>query len=182
MTSTNQTNDSNRKMTSTRGIDYWTRNGMFSKNSEVCLTKQSWRRCDKLNGLRGDDRVQQRTSVNDIYSRIRYYQKNFCHMTSLTKEDGAAIEILQDSPSKPTRGIDYWTGKRMFYEAPVILTKQSWRRCDKLNGLRGDDRLDVKMYKSGISSNGSYTYDRYYAKVLVPNLRIKHSEVIEVLY
>jgi len=152
------------KMATTRGIDYWTSKGMFGTPEAVNLTKKSWRRCDELNGLHGDDRLHKRTYMWDGYQIVRYYQKVFCPYLRLNKEDSLAVEFVCDDETRMTHK-QYWIKKGMLNErsirTTVAVTKKSWRRHDWLNGLRGDDRLQFRDF-----TKGGYTRTTVTQKVL----------------
>ena len=184
-------------MASHRDFEYWTKKGMFVSFDRhgIYVTKQSWRRCDILNGLRGDDRLRTADRAGTVYKQGHVYQRNFTANLRFTREDQMAsdintekkkliiVESVAIKPKKMTayrkathvdlRALQYWTEKGMMSrDMPLRLNKTSWRRCDKLNGLRGGDRIEAKAYMQKTAAGRDFIYDRYFIKVLCPQFRI----------
>ena len=185
-------------MASHRVFEHWTKKGMFMPSSTqgIYVTKKSWRRCDLLNGLRGDDRLRTADRNGSVYKDGHVYQRNFTALLRLTREDQAAraintkkliiVESLPIKPKKMTayrkatyldlRALQYWTEKGMLSrDIPIRVNKTSWRRCNNLNGLRGGDRLDVKAYAQNTAGR-DYVYERFFIKVHCPQLRITQDD------
>ena len=81
---------------------YWNDRGMFGKAQVVCVNKSSWRRCDKLNGLRGNDRIMVRTHYNTKtgYETNVWQQKVLVPNFMIGVADAFAVDIFEeDSPS-----------------------------------------------------------------------------------
>ena len=84
-------------------MDYWTKKGMFIRVANVAVKKSSWRRNNKLNGFRGEERLLTRTYdvVNGGYTNVQVSQQIFVPHMTLTFEDSIAVEIDFDKLMKP---------------------------------------------------------------------------------
>jgi hypothetical protein len=159
-----------------------------SSCSGVYVPKKSWRRCDILNGLRGDDRLKTLDRNGDVYKDGHAFQRNFTERLIITNEDQAArvintkkliiVETLPIKPKKMTtiRDLGYWFRKGMYArDIPIRVNKTSWRRCNRLNGLRGGDRIETKLYAQNTDGR-DYVYERFFIKVHCPQLRITQDD------
>ena len=176
-------------MASHRNFEYWMSKGMFKPTNcgGIYVHKKSWRRCDKLNGLRGDDRLKKDTRTSGRITGTAYFQQIFTPQLMITLDDQAArvintnkLVIVDAIPIKrkkmtayrDLRALEYWTEKGMYArDIPIRVNKTSWRRCDKLNGLRGGDRIETKLYAQSTAKR-DYIYERYFIKVLCPQFRL----------
>ena len=184
-------------MASHRNFEYWIKTGLLTPSScsGVYVPKKSWRRCDRLNGLRGDDRLRTADRAGTVYKQGHVYQRNFTADLRLTREDQMAsdintekkkliiVESVAIKPKKMTayrkathvdlRALQYWTEKGMYArDMPLRGNKTSWRRCNILNGHRGGDRIEAKAYMQKSAAGRNFIYDRYFIKVLCPQFRI----------
>ena len=84
-------------------MEYWAKKGMFIRTANIAVKKSSWRRNNKLNGFRGDERLLTRTYdvVNGGYKNVQVSQQIFVPHMTLTFEDSIAVEIDFDELMKP---------------------------------------------------------------------------------
>jgi len=84
-------------------MEYWAKKGMFIRTANIAVKKASWRRNNKLNGFRGEERLLTRTYdvVNGGYKNVQVSQQIFTPHMTLTFEDTNAVEIDFDEVEKP---------------------------------------------------------------------------------